>query len=52
MRFGYNEYMVHHYAYITNVVEVREPESYAELAKDANGGRDARIGGERDLGPG
>ena len=29
MRFGYNEYM-------TRVVEVREPESYANAAKDAN----------------
>ena len=28
--------MVHHYAYITRVAEVREPESYAEAAKDAN----------------
>ena len=29
MRFSYNEYM-------TRVAEVREPESYAEAAKDAN----------------
>ena len=36
MRFGYNEYMAHHYAYMTRVAEVREPESYAEAAKDAN----------------
>ena len=36
MRFGYNEYMAHHYAYMTHVAEVREPESYAEAAKDAN----------------
>ena len=36
MRFRYNEYMAHHYAYMTRVVEVREPESYAEVAKDAN----------------
>ena len=36
MRFGYNEYMAHHYAYMTRVAEVREPESYAETAKDAN----------------
>ena len=35
MRFGYNEYMAHHYAYMTRVVEVREPESYTEVAKDA-----------------
>ena len=36
MRFGYNEYMAHHYAYMTRVAEVREPESYAEAAMDAN----------------
>ena len=36
MRFGYNEYMVRHYAYMTRVAEVRELESYAEAAKDAN----------------
>ena len=36
VRFGYNEYMAHHYAYMTRVAEVREPESYAEAAKDAN----------------
>ena len=36
MRFGYNEYMAHHYAYMTHVAEVREPESYAEVAKYAN----------------
>ena len=34
--FGYNEYMGHHYAYMTRVAEVRELESYAEAAKDAN----------------
>ena len=28
--------MAHHYAYMTRVAEVREPESYAEAAKDAN----------------
>ena len=28
--------MAHHYAYITRVAEVREPESYAEATKDAN----------------
>jgi hypothetical protein len=33
-RFGYNEYMAHHYAYMTRVVEVREPESYAEAAEN------------------
>ena len=36
VRFGYNEYMAHHYAYITPVAEVCEPESYAEAAKNAN----------------
>ena len=36
VRFGYNEYMAHHYAYMMCVVEVREPESYVEAAKDAN----------------
>ena len=36
MRFGYNEYMAHHYAYMTRVAEVREPESYAKAPKDAN----------------
>jgi hypothetical protein len=35
-RFGYNEYMTHHYAYMTHVAEVREPESYVEAAGDAN----------------
>ena len=36
MRFGYNEYMAHHYACMTRVAEVREPERYTEAAKDAN----------------
>ena len=27
--------MAHHYAYMTRVAEVREPESYPEAAKDA-----------------
>ena len=36
VRFGYNEYMAHHYAYMTKVAEVRELESYAEAAKDGN----------------
>ena len=35
VRFGYNEYMAHHYAYMTRVAEVCEPESYAEVANDA-----------------
>ena len=33
--FGYNEYMAYHYAYMTRVAEMREPESYVEVAKDA-----------------
>ena len=36
VRLGYNEYMAHHYAYMTSVAEVPEPENYAEAAKDAN----------------
>ena len=36
MRFGYKDYMVHHYAYMTSMAEVREPESYAEATKDTN----------------
>ena len=28
--------MGHHYAYITRVAEVHEPESYAQVVKDAN----------------
>ena len=36
VRFGYIEYMAHNYAYMTRVAEVRESESYAEAAKDAN----------------
>jgi hypothetical protein len=28
--------MAYHYAYMTCVAEVREPESYAEAAEDAN----------------
>jgi hypothetical protein len=35
-QFGYNQYIAHHYAYMTRVAEVREPESYAEAAVDAN----------------
>ena len=34
--FGYNEYMEHHYAYMTRVAKVHEPEIYAEATKDAN----------------
>ena len=36
VRFGYNEYMAHHYAYMTHVAKVREPESYTKAMKDAN----------------
>ena len=36
VRFKYNEYMAHHYAYMTCEAEVCEPESYAEATKDAN----------------
>ena len=36
VRFGYNEYMTHHYMYMTCVAEVHEPESYAEAAKEAS----------------
>ena len=36
VRFRYNEYMAHHYASMTRVAEVCEPESYEEAAKDAN----------------
>ena len=35
-KYGYNEYMAHHYAYMTKVTEVREPKSYAEMTKDTN----------------
>jgi hypothetical protein len=35
-RYGYNEYMAHHYVYMTRVAEVREPTSYAGTAEDAN----------------
>ena len=36
VRYGYNNYMAHHYAYMAKVAEVRKPESYAEVAKDTN----------------
>ena len=32
--YGYNKYMAHHYAYMTKVAQVREPESYAEAYQD------------------
>ena len=34
--YGYNEYMAHHYAYMTKMTEVHEPESYREVEKDTN----------------
>ena len=36
MKFGYNEYMAHHYAYMTHVAEVSESKSYTEATKNAN----------------
>ena len=36
MQFGYNEYMAHHYAYMTHVAEVRELECYVDASNDAN----------------
>ena len=32
--YEYNEYMVHHYAYVMKVAEVREPKSYVEASQD------------------
>ena len=55
MRFKYNEYNVHHYAYMTKVVKVREPESYTEAAKGANWRatmEEGMHGGKQDLRPG
>ena len=34
VRYGYNEYMAHHYAYMMKISEDREPETYAEAAED------------------
>ena len=34
VRYGYSEYMVHHYTYIMKVAEDCEPETYSEAAKD------------------
>ena len=34
IRYGYNEYMVHHFAYMRKVVEIRKLESYAKEAYD------------------
>ena len=36
VRFRCNEYMAHHYVYMTRVAEVRDLESYAEAEKEAN----------------
>ena len=56
IRYEYNDYMAHHYVYMAKVAEVRDPESYVEVAKDTKacryGGRDARIGGEQNMRPG
>ena len=35
-RYGYNQYMVHHYAYMVKVATMPEPESYVEATKDPN----------------
>ena len=32
IRYAYNEYMMHHYVYLTKVAEIRESESYVEVA--------------------
>ena len=43
LRYGYNEYMVHHYAYMMKVAKMREPESYVKGRELAcyYGGRNA-----------
>ena len=33
-RFGYNDYMAYHYAFMMKVATVREPETFSEAAKD------------------
>ena len=33
-RFGYNDYMAYHYAYMMKVTSVREPETLSEAVKD------------------
>ena len=33
-RFGYNDYMEYHYAYMMKVTSLREPETFSEAAKD------------------
>ena len=35
-RYGYNAYIAHDYAYMVKITAMREPESYAEAAKDLN----------------
>ena len=35
IRYGYNEYVAHHYAYMMKVVLVCEPECFAEASQDA-----------------
>jgi hypothetical protein len=35
MRYRYNEYMAHHYAFMIKVTSVREPESFVEALRDA-----------------
>ena len=34
-RFGYNDYMAYHYAFMMKVAIVREPENFAEAAQDS-----------------
>ena len=33
-RFGYNDYMAYHYAFIMKVATIREPETFSKAAKD------------------
>ena len=33
-RFGYNDYMAYHYAFMMKVATIREPETFFEAAKD------------------
>ena len=42
IRYGYNEYMEHHYAYMENVAEIRELESSTRCRLgNSHGGRNA-----------
>ena len=34
-QYKHNEYMAHHYAFMTNVADMCEPKSYAKAAQDA-----------------